>query len=75
MSTQGKYLFNVPRTEHCQTFENLSNRSKFDQVFVKFYNKLSLTTPTMPSTQCEKQMFTNFYGTPTSLNILPGGNY
>ena len=75
MSTQGKYLFHGPRTTECQTFGNLSNRSKFDQEFVPFYNKLAITTPTMPSTQQEKKMFTNFYGTPTSLNILPGGNY
>jgi hypothetical protein len=74
MSTQGKYFFNGPRTEHCEMFANYTNRSKFDQEFVPFYNKLAMTTPTMPSTQC-KSMFKNFYGTPTSLNILPGGNY
>ena len=73
--SQPRYFFNGPRTTECQTFVNLSNRSKFDQEFVPFYNNLSLTTPTMPSTQCEKLMFNNFYGTPTSLNILPGGNY
>ena len=63
MSTQGKYFFNGPRTKHCEMFANYANRSKFDQEFVPFYNKLAITTPTMPSTQHEKKMFTNFYGT------------
>ena len=52
----------------CNNEKIPTDRSNFDQTYLKFYNPLALDTPTFPPDNPEQ--LKDFYGVPASLNVI-----
>lgn len=63
-----KYFHTGELTQMCNRERIPTDRSRFDQAYLKFYNPLALDTPTFPPDDPEK--LRNFYGVPTNLNVI-----
>ena len=63
-----KYIHTGEIKKMCNNEQIPTNRSNFDQAYLKFYNPLALDTRTFPPDNPEQ--LRNFYGVPTNLNIV-----
>ena len=63
-----KYFHTGELKQMCNNEKIPTDRSRFDQAYLKFYNPLALDAPSFPPDNPEQ--LKNFYGVSTSLNVV-----